>query len=70
MTQIIIYVVGCIILAPAIIGILSDSLLVMSLSVLYGALVFLSPSFSSVARRFWREWHRTNYRLTNLLSGK
>ena len=68
MKKIVVYIVGSLILAPAVIGVLSGSFLVMSLSVLYGAAVFLSPSYSSVARCFWREWHKINFQLTNLLS--
>ena len=68
MKKTVIYIAGCLILMPAVIGALSGVVLIMLLAVLYGAAVFFSPSFSPVARRFWREWHRINFQLTNMIS--
>lgn len=62
-----IYTVGCIIIAPTVIGLVSNNCIIIALSLVYGLGVFLSPSFSTTARKFWREWHRENYRIINTI---
>lgn len=63
-----IYIAGCLIITPAFIGILSGDVLVTLFGIFYGLVVIVSPSFSSVLRRFWRRWHKANFRVTNLLN--
>lgn len=59
-----IYLTGCIILAPVSM-VVSDSLMVVGLSLLYGAAIWFSPKYSSSARRFWRRWYRESFRVIN-----
>ena len=61
------YIVGTLIIAPAVIGLLSDGLLVIALSILYGIAVFISPKYIPMTRKFWRAWHRENFRIINFL---
>lgn len=64
--EVIIYLAGVMIIAPAIIGLLCGGIVTI-LAILYGGVILLSPAFSNAARRFWRVWHRTNFRIINIL---
>lgn len=67
MERILTYAVGCLIISPIAIGLVSDDVIIIALSLIYGLGVFFSPSFSASVRRFWRRWHRENYRIINTI---
>lgn len=62
-----VYLMGCIIIAPIVIGLMSDSVVIIALSLFYGLALIVSPRHSQKARKFWRKWHRENFRVINSL---
>jgi len=60
------YLAGTVLMLPCL-AVLSGDMLVGTLSLGYGILLYSSPKFSVGARRFWRTWHRVNFRIINTL---
>lgn len=62
-----VYIAGYIIIAPVFIGLMSDSVVLIMLSLLYGLALYYSPKVSTTARKFWRAWHKANFTVINLI---
>ena len=60
-----IYIAGCLLIAPCFLGVVAGNILITLLAVMYGVVLASSPTFSDKARKFWRAWHRENYRIVN-----
>ena len=68
-TYIIVYIIGCLLWLP-IMGILTtDFRLVLGGSV-YGWVLFFSADTNKYTKRFWRIWHRVNFRIINSIKAQ
>lgn len=62
----IIYLTGTVLLFPCIF-ICSDSIIGVICGLMWGVLIWHSPKFSPVIRKFWLEFHKANLRILNSL---
>ena len=62
MKQILIYIAGMLLLLPCCL-ISTDNLLVDIFVLVYTLVIIKSPCYSQKARRFWRLWHKENFRI-------
>ena len=66
MKQIFTYIMGTLLLLPCCL-MFTDNLLVDIFAFTYTLAVVLSPRHSKKAKRFWRVWHRENFRIISTI---
>lgn len=67
MKGVMIYIAGCMIVSPCVFGLMTGSVIITLLVIVYGAVIAVSPLYSDIVRKFWRAWYRENFRITNYL---
>ena len=58
--KLLIYLAGTLLLAPCLIALCCDSLLLATFAIIYGVVLYRSPKFSTKIRKFWFEFWRMN----------
>lgn len=66
MKQVVIYLVGTLMLMPCVL-MLTENVLLDCCALAYSWVVFSSPKWSNNAKRFWRVWHRENFRILSTI---
>ena len=61
------FIAGTLLLAPIVVALCCDNLAVISIAMVYGAILWHSPKFSPRIRRFWRLFLRINMEMSNIL---
>lgn len=65
--KVFIFIAGSLILAPIVIALCCNSLLITTFAVVYAIAVWNSPKFSVRVRKFWLEFWKINLRLTSTM---
>lgn len=65
--KVFILITGNLLLAPCAIAICCDNLLIVSIAMVYGVLLWNSPKFSTRIRKFWFEFWRMNIKVQKKL---
>ena len=66
MKQMLTYIAGTLILLSCCL-MFTESFLVDIFAMIYTLVVVKSPSYSQKARRFWRAWHKENFRILSII---
>lgn len=62
-----IYETGCLLWLPVAFGLCTDSCLVVGASLFWGVFLWNSPKVSKTAKRFWRAWHKFNFKILSTI---
>lgn len=63
--KVLVMTVGCILLAPIFLALISDNLFFVFGAIIYGIILWLSPNFCTKVRKFWRKFYRINLEWMN-----
>lgn len=66
MKETIIYALGTLLWLPVAAAVCTQSVCLWMAAFLWGALLVVSPKVSKNAHRFWRAWHKVNFKITNI----
>lgn len=66
MKQTLIYIAGTLIMLPCCL-MFTDNPLVDFFAIIYTLVVVKSPSYSLKAKRFWRAWHKENFKIISTI---
>lgn len=69
MKQMAVYIVGTLLLMPCVL-IFTENVLVDLCALIYTLAVVCSSKWSDNAKRFWRIWHRENFRILSIIKQK
>lgn len=66
MKRMVVYIVGTLLFIPCVLMFTSD-VCVNFCALIYTLAVIYSPKWSDNAKRFWRVWHRENFRILSII---
>lgn len=65
--KLLIYLAGTLLLAPCLIALCCDSLLLATFAIIYGVVLYRSPKFGTIIRKFWLKFWCMNLHLLKML---
>lgn len=67
MKQLFIFIIGTLLFVPIVIALCCNSLVFVSIALVYALVMWKSPKFSPRLRKFWLEFWKINLRVTSTM---
>ena len=67
MKQLFIFIIGTLLFVPIVIALCCNSLVFVSIALVYALVMWNSPKFSPILRKFWLEFWKINLRVTSTM---
>lgn len=67
MKQLFIFIIGTLLFVPIVIALCCNSLVFVSIALVYALVMWNSPKFSPRLRKFWLEFWKINLRVTSMM---